>query len=60
MMQMPASPFLLSSPRRRGPITSGIDYCGQHLPQRQQAKTGRMGPRRRGDDAGDVKGLLSW
>jgi len=60
MMQMPASPFLLSSLRKQGPITTGIDYCGRHLPQRQQAKTGRMGPRLRGDDAGDVEGLRSW
>ena len=40
-----------SSPRRRGPITPGVDCCRRPLPHCRNAITRRMGPRLRGDDA---------
>ena len=40
----------MSSPRRRGPITTVTGYCDEPLLFCMHQKTQRMGPRLRGDD----------
>jgi hypothetical protein len=40
------------SPRKRGPITTGLGCCGRQLPGRLNKRPRRMGARFRGDGAG--------
>src|SRR5262245_56608339 len=46
------APIAVSSPRRRGPIATGLSYLS--LLSHFIAKTRRMDPRLRGDDTGNV------